>query len=333
MSTNAGCEAPLVTILVPCYNYGRYLENCLDRIFAQTVLNDVSIEIIVINDGSTDNTDLVMRKYTDPRIRYVSHERNRGICYTLAEGLRLARGKYFARIDADDKYKPHFLATTLPVLESDPEVGVVYGDVARMDESGNVVEDPWTGIRSRENHNGQYSRKNEYFDQILECTIPTAAVIGRTELWQKGIPFPENFIWESPSDWWLNIRACQSGMTVYLPETLGEYRVHASSISHQEPDIHKRETTSVGALDVLSADWSLSEWWSVGRTIYANIWAGLAKTYFSYGDGSNARKCFLRTLVYRPQYIYTQSVGRLFFASLLPREFYERLKKLLKSIR
>ena len=93
---------PLATIVVPSYNYGRYLGECLDSIFGQTVSN---FEVIVIDDGSTDDTAGVLTKVVDPRLRVITHRANKGLISTLNEGLGAARGRYVARIDADDKYR------------------------------------------------------------------------------------------------------------------------------------------------------------------------------------------------------------------------------------
>src|SRR6266571_2177447 len=96
-------KTPLVSFVVPCYNYGRYLPDCLASIFGQEGAHD--FEVIVIDDGSTDNTSEVLRSFTDPRMEVICHSKNLGHVATVNEGLRQARGTFVARIDPDDRYR------------------------------------------------------------------------------------------------------------------------------------------------------------------------------------------------------------------------------------
>src|SRR5688572_4070840 len=105
--------APEVTIVITCYNYGRYLRDCLEGIFTQVDGPD-NFEVIAIDDCSTDNTWDILSSYRDPRIRLIRHVENRGHVFSVNEGLAAARGKFVARIDPDDRYRPKFLATLLP---------------------------------------------------------------------------------------------------------------------------------------------------------------------------------------------------------------------------
>jgi len=131
--------SPLVSFVVPCYNYARFLPECLRGIYAQEDCDD--FEIIAVDDGSKDNTLEVLRSFTDPRLRVVVHEKNQGHIVTVNRGLKEARGKYLVRIDPDDRHRPGFLKATLPKLEAHPEVGLVFSDVAMMDEQGRITQE------------------------------------------------------------------------------------------------------------------------------------------------------------------------------------------------
>ena len=137
----------LISFFVPIYNTERYLAECIDSILAQQ--GDFNIEIIMVDDASTDNSEQVARRYLgDPRVRYVRHEVNKGAAYTLDEGFRLASGRYVARIDSDDRYLPAFLQRTVPILEANPDIGLVYGDIRTIDPAGaiEIYEDTNDGI-------------------------------------------------------------------------------------------------------------------------------------------------------------------------------------------
>ena len=141
-----GC--PRVSVVVPCYNYGRYLGDCLGSIFAQEGNHD--FEIIAIDDCSSDNTREVIESFRDSRMRVILHEKNQGHIRTIAEGLQEARGRYVARIDADDRYRPCFLKETISRLDRHPEVGFVYGDAAIIGPEGQIYEDKTPSEHARE---------------------------------------------------------------------------------------------------------------------------------------------------------------------------------------
>ncbi|MFO0941615.1 MAG: glycosyltransferase family 2 protein [Pirellulales bacterium] len=93
---------PLISFVIPCYNYGRYLQDCLDGIFSQDANYD--FEIIAVNDGSPDNTIRYSKENKDPRLKIIDRRQNRGHIYTVNEGLQVATGKYICRIDPDDRH-------------------------------------------------------------------------------------------------------------------------------------------------------------------------------------------------------------------------------------
>ena len=128
---------PLVSFVVPCYNYARFLPDCLNGIFGQE--GGYDFEIVAVDDASTDNTLEVLDQFRDPRLRVLKHEGNQGHVKTVNEGLADARGEFVARIDPDDRYRPAFLRTLLPKFAQYPEVGFVYGDAALMGPSGDIT--------------------------------------------------------------------------------------------------------------------------------------------------------------------------------------------------
>lgn len=90
---------PLITVLMPVYNGQQYLAEAISSILLQTY-ND--FELLIIDDGSSDNSEKIINVFNDSRIVYIKNETNRGLIYSLNKGLRLAKGKYIARMDADD---------------------------------------------------------------------------------------------------------------------------------------------------------------------------------------------------------------------------------------
>jgi glycosyltransferase involved in cell wall biosynthesis len=103
-------KKPLVSVIIPCYNYAEFIEKCIKSVVSQTYDN---IEVIVINDGSTDDTDAIVTKLRQEfKIRYIKRE-NKGIIATRNEGVRLSKGDFLIQLDADDWLDNSFIEKTL----------------------------------------------------------------------------------------------------------------------------------------------------------------------------------------------------------------------------
>jgi len=114
-----GEERPLLSVVIPLYNKARYIRRALDSVLAQTFED---FEVIVVNDGSTDGSEKVVERYTDPRVRLVSQE-NVGECAARNRGIAEARANLVAFLDADDEWLPGHLAAISRLAEKYPECG------------------------------------------------------------------------------------------------------------------------------------------------------------------------------------------------------------------
>lgn len=124
---------PRVTVVIPVYNRAAYVAAALDSILAQSFAD---FELLVVDDGSTDNSRAIIEAHDDPRIRLVVNERNRGIAATRNRAVSLAQGAYLAFLDSDDIACPDRLAQQVAFLDSHADIAAVGGWVAWMDESG-----------------------------------------------------------------------------------------------------------------------------------------------------------------------------------------------------
>lgn len=111
----------LISVVLPAYNVQDTIGESIDSILSQTFTD---FELIIINDGSQDNTEEVIHAYSDKRIRYYRNEKNEGLIYTLNRGLDLAQGKYIARMDADDVSLPTRFEKQVKVMEESPNIVV-----------------------------------------------------------------------------------------------------------------------------------------------------------------------------------------------------------------
>ena len=122
-----GSDTPQISVLMPAYNAERYIAQSIQSVLAQT---DEDFELIVINDASTDSTRAVVLQYKDPRLRLVDNPRNLGIVETLNRAIATSRGRYVARIDADDLCVPTRFAKQRAVLDSRPEIVMVSAEMS-----------------------------------------------------------------------------------------------------------------------------------------------------------------------------------------------------------
>ena len=117
---------PRVSVIVTCYNYGHWLEACVDSALAQA---GVDVDVLVINDASSDDSSRVAHRLAarDRRVRVIDHASNRGHIPSVNEALRLVSGEYIVKLDADDLLTPGSVARSVALLEARPEVGFAYG--------------------------------------------------------------------------------------------------------------------------------------------------------------------------------------------------------------
>lgn len=127
---------PKVSVIIPAYNQAAYLGSALESVLAQSYHD---WEVIVVNDASPDQTDAVVARYPDPRIRLINHEHNRGLPAARNSGLRAATGELFMLLDADDCFHVDKMAAHVAFLETQPAVGVSYNARYAMNADGELL--------------------------------------------------------------------------------------------------------------------------------------------------------------------------------------------------
>ncbi len=130
---------PLVSVIMPVYNGEKYVAAAIDSVLAQSYSN---IELILVNDGSTDDTERIVAAYTDPRIRYLRQE-NRGVSSARNQALALMKGQLLCFLDADDVLPEESISGRLECFDSDPTVYAVDGTVEVYDETMTRLVRTW----------------------------------------------------------------------------------------------------------------------------------------------------------------------------------------------
>lgn len=147
-----GNSAPKVSVRLPTYNHAPYLRACIDSVLGQTFTD---FELLVVDDGSTDDTAEVLRSYTDERIRVKTLARNGGLCEAIRACMEMARGEYAALLCSDDCWEPEKLRKQVGYLDAHPEIDAVLTWVTPIGEDGEpLAEGSYTAFeatnRSRE---------------------------------------------------------------------------------------------------------------------------------------------------------------------------------------
>lgn len=206
---------PEVTVLMPAFNAGRFISESLHSILRQDFDR---FELLVIDDGSTDDTAAIVGNCGDPRVRLLRHERNCGLVATLNEGLREAGAPLVARQDADDLSRRDRLSRQVDYLRTHP------GDLAVGSEADLIDEDG----RSRGALRLPRTREQLRWDLCFRNPVPHSSVIlRRREILEDYGGYPESAASEDYDLW---SRLAAAGRFGLIARRLVSYRIHSSSI-------------------------------------------------------------------------------------------------------
>lgn len=208
-------RSPLVSVVTPVYNAERYLADTISGVLGQRMKD---LELILIDDGSSDRSLDIMAGFQDPRIQLVRNEKNMGVVATRNKGIALSRGRYIAFNDADDIPLPDKLEKQVAYLEQHPEVGICGTYYQLIDTQGTPGEK--VPLPSSEDDVALMSKFINPF-----CN---SATLTRAEL-IKGKGFEKSFEYAEDFRLWTSLLAETRG--VNLPEYSVLYRVHGSNIS------------------------------------------------------------------------------------------------------
>lgn len=234
-----------VSVVMPAYNAEKYIAESIKSLLEQTFDN---WELIVVDDGSEDETLAVVQSFPDARIRVISQE-NRGEAGARNTGLRVASGQYIAFLDADDMYLPDGLASFVHYMDSHPDVDVVYSD----GYIGDVQAKPLmrlTEIRP-------YIHEGFILDSVVVSsviiTVPLCTMLRRTVVETHAIWFDEQLGYGTDWDFWIRLaRHAQFG---YLDALTCLYRVHQTNMTRSASLKKRRFDLLAGRLKVWNADW------------------------------------------------------------------------------
>jgi glycosyltransferase involved in cell wall biosynthesis len=233
-------NSPLVSIVIPCYNHEKYVAYTLSSILDDTYLNK---EIVIINDGSTDNSDDVIKKWISQydskiSITYKNRE-NRGVCRTLNELLDISKGKYILPLASDDALYGDTITKRVEILDENESAGklVLISDALVIDENNKVILQS-----SMAEYNSGNKSKYETEEGIMEEVIKNPSISGATSLINKRMfeisgYYPEDL---KAEDWYFYQRAAAYKALLFWDKHVSLYRVHAANTSGLAASIKKQ---------------------------------------------------------------------------------------------
>lgn len=217
-----------VDVVVPCYNYGRFLKSCVDSVLSQ---RDVVVRILIIDDASSDNTAAIGEGLAsdDTRVTFRRHEVNQGLIKTANEGvLDWARAPYTLLISADDALTPGSLARATQVLDTHPEAGMIYGMAQIIDDDdipGDALDAPEPTY--------QILSGQGFLKWCCENgnPVPSPTAVVRTELQQSTGGYCAKMPQTSDMEMWM--RAATLSAIGFIRQTQAYYRWHDTSMARQ----------------------------------------------------------------------------------------------------
>lgn len=209
--------SPIVSIIIPTYNranlMGKSISSVLDQIFKD-------FEVIIVDDGSVDNTESVVKSFNDTRIKYVKLKKNRGSCFARNVGLKIAEGEYIAFQDSDDEWLPEKLEKQMKVFEILPQENIVYTGFWRIKNNKKTYV-PFNRVKQREGN---------VFKELLRGNfISTQTLLVKKKCFEKSGMFDENL--PRFQDWDLVLRLAKYYNFKFINEPLALCYFTSKSIS------------------------------------------------------------------------------------------------------
>jgi glycosyltransferase involved in cell wall biosynthesis len=276
------------SLIIPTFNHARFLGAAIDSALAQTL---GAVDVIVVDDGSTDDTPALLARYAG-RVR-VLRQPNRGLAAARNAGLAAARGTFVSFLDADDVMAPTKLAAQFAVLERSPAIGWTYCDV--------LMETVATGATTRASERFGYAARaldGWLFPELIHGNfIPAIAPLVRRTALEAAGGFDERLTALEDWDMWLRLSLIAEAR--YTPAVLVTYRVRPGGMSEDRARMDKSRFQVLDKIN-RTRPVALESLGNVGRRIIADMHNWLGKEAYASGDWREARRRFAASVLTMP---------------------------------
>jgi len=207
---------PLVTVYITNYNYGGYIRQAIESLLAQSYKQ---LEIYIIDDGSSDNSRKIIKEYEHLGNVRLIFQKNKGLNATNNVAMKLAKGKYIMRLDADDYLHPDAIGKMVAKIELHPEASMIFPDYYNVDKDGEIINEV---------------RRHDFEEQVTLFDQPAhgAITLIRLETLKKVGGYDEQFKRQDGYDLWLKVS--HKFKVLNINESLFYYRQHGKSITDNE---------------------------------------------------------------------------------------------------
>ena len=221
--TEASTVTPLVSVIIPVYNQAGYVSRAVQSVLDQTL---TEFELIIVDDGSTDNTPQVLAGFTDPRIRII-RQPNAGLSAARNRGLKESTAALVTFLDSDDYFLPTKLEIMCGYLNGHPDVGMVAGQFIYIDDDGNTLGQP-----------APAQTPLKLPELLLENPICVSGIVLRANWLEHVGTFDENL--RACEDWdlWLRLAAAGCSMA-WIDQPVVAYRIHPGQMTQQSSRMRK----------------------------------------------------------------------------------------------
>ena len=276
-------KQPLVSIIIPNYNYGHFVGEAVESALTQTY---VHIETIVVDDGSTDNSIEVLRNFGE-KITLIA-QKNAGVAVARNRGIQASNGEFVAFLDSDDSWLPEKIEKQIRRFQEDPSIGLVHCGYVVFDASSRVVEH-LNGLE------GSLSHEMLRFEQPAILGGGSGVMVKKEVLGRVG-GFDQDV---SPAeDWEFYYRCARVCKVGFVSEILVKYREHRSNAHLNIP---RMEKALLNAFDkTFALDPELN---GLRNTSYGKIHSVLAGSYFSAGMYPDCIRHVVKSIRYSPKQI------------------------------
>jgi glycosyltransferase involved in cell wall biosynthesis len=271
---------PKVSVIIPTYNRADMLGDAIQSVISQTYQD---WEMVIVDDGSTDNTEELVKEIKEPRINYIFQE-NKGQPGARNTGIRNACGEYITFLDSDDLFMPYKLGSQVTMLDENMDTGWIGGGYFEVDRQLNIIREmqPWL------------TQPNlDLKEWLFHCsTLPSTVMIRREWLIKSGL-FDEQF--KANEDWDLFLRLSYMGCQMaWRKEPLCKYRIHSGNLIK---DVLLMKSGMIMMLDKFFAQPDLpTRLMELRDKAYANIYLSSGERAFAIGTIEEGLTCLIEAI-------------------------------------
>ncbi len=283
----------LISVLLPVFNSEKYISESIQSILDQTYTN---FELLILDDGSTDNTLLIINEFQDDRIRIFTSDKNNGIVYQLNKGIENSKGEFIARMDADDISHPKRFEKHIEFLNSQPKIDVLGTFAKKMGDEVGLIEYQY-------NKPGQISFLLNFYCYMLHPTVMMRNRIFSKFKYSSDYPLAEDYgLW------------CQvnTGSNLYiLDEVLLDYRIHKEQTNKSD----KRLKVQFDSVIKVKKDIKFKS--LISTVIFTDELNNVSTNYFVKNENINQLRLNIIQLVYFKMKLRLLKIRFFFLTQLL----------------